>query len=79
MGKYTIQIYTHNCTGCLRCQLACSESYTKAFNPFRANIQVEVSGKGCSIRFTEACNECGICADNCFYDALQKRPAEDTK
>ena len=79
MSKFIIQIYTDNCTGCLRCQLACSETYTGTFNPIEAKIRVEVSGVACSIRFTEDCKGCGICADNCLYDALQKRPAEDTK
>jgi Fe-S-cluster-containing hydrogenase component 2 len=76
MGKYSIQIYTDNCTGCLRCQLACSELNTRAFNPAEAKIRVEVSGARCSIGFIEGCNECAICADNCFYDALQKAPKE---
>jgi Pyruvate/2-oxoacid:ferredoxin oxidoreductase delta subunit len=77
MAKYTIQIYADNCTGCRRCQLACSETTTRHFNPVKANIRVEVSGVDYSIYFTEECNECGICADNCFYDALQKLRKEN--
>jgi ferredoxin len=79
MGKYNIRIDTENCTGCLRCQLACSESITGSFNPVAANIRVERSGKDCSIRFKETCNACGICADNCLYNALQKEPKESEK
>ncbi|MBW1710573.1 MAG: 4Fe-4S binding protein [Deltaproteobacteria bacterium] len=72
MGKYTIQVYTERCTGCLRCELACSDLYTKTFNPSKARIQVTATGLDCMIRFTGECNYCGVCVDHCFYDALQK-------
>jgi ferredoxin len=29
-----------------------------------------------AIRFTEDCVACGLCADSCFYGALQKIAAE---
>ena len=77
MSKYNIQVHTENCTGCLRCQLACSDLYTKAFNPVEALIRVVVSGADCSIHFTEACNECGVCADACFFSALEKSKKEN--
>jgi NAD-dependent dihydropyrimidine dehydrogenase PreA subunit len=76
MEKFEIQIATERCTGCRLCQLACSELYTRAFNPSAARIQVDVSGADCSIRFTEECNECGVCVDYCFYGALQKTQRE---
>jgi ferredoxin len=79
MGKYEINIATERCTGCLRCQLACSDLYTKAFNPSQARIQVATSGAECSIRFEEDCNECGICADHCFFEALMKTEKESDK
>ena len=79
MGKHMIHISTDNCTGCLRCQLACSELHTEAFNPAKAYIQVKLSGVDCSIRFTEECDECGICVDNCFYGALREAPKESGK
>ncbi len=72
MGKYVIQTHPERCTGCLRCELACSDLYHRIFNPSLARIQVDVSGLDCSIRFTEECNNCGICVDHCFYDALLK-------
>jgi NAD-dependent dihydropyrimidine dehydrogenase PreA subunit len=78
MEKYDIQAHTENCTGCLRCQLACSDLYSKAFNPSSSRIQVVVSNSGeCSIQFTGECNACGICVDHCFYDAVQKIKKED--
>jgi len=79
MAKYNIQVFEDDCAGCLRCQLACSEAYTKKFNPSKAHIRVVVSGADCSIRFTDECNFCGICADNCFYGALQKAETEDAR
>ncbi len=79
MGKFKIQVTTERCTGCLLCQLACSELYTRVFNPSAARIRVDVSGVDCSIRFTEECNDCGICVDYCFYGALQKTQKEADK
>jgi Fe-S-cluster-containing dehydrogenase component len=77
MGKYDIQVATERCTGCLRCQLACSELYTKSFTPSRARIRVVVSGVDCSIHFTEECNGCGVCVDQCFFNALEKSEKEN--
>jgi len=79
MGIYDIQVSTGRCTGCMRCQLACSDLYTKAFNPSTASIRVIVSGADCSILFTEECNECGVCVDHCFHGALQKMKREAEK
>lgn len=76
MKKTRIQIVPENCTGCLRCQLACSDLYTKTFNPAQARVRVEPSGVDFSISFTEECNDCGVCAEECFYGALQKRDQE---
>jgi Fe-S-cluster-containing dehydrogenase component len=73
MPKYEIKVDTANCTGCLRCQLGCSDLYTQAFNPAAARIRVEVNGADCTIVFTEDCTHCGACADNCYYDALKKK------
>lgn len=72
MGKYEIRATAENCTGCLRCQLGCSEFYTKVFNPSQACILVDTSGINYAISFTEECRECGVCADQCFYGALEK-------
>ena len=79
MGKYKIQAHEERCTGCLRCQLACSDLYAKVFNPSVAMIRVTVSGADCDIRFTDECNDCGVCVDHCFYDALEKSEKEQEK
>ena len=77
MPKYEIEVDTANCTGCLRCQLDCSDLYTKTFNPAAARIRVEVNGADCTIVFTEDCTHCGVCADSCYYDALEKKLKEN--
>ena len=79
MGNYDIQVSTERCTGCLRCQLACSDLYTKAFNPSTARLRVIISGADRSILFTEECNKCGVCVDQCFHGALQKMKREAEK
>jgi Fe-S-cluster-containing hydrogenase component 2 len=72
MAKYTINVVPENCAGCLRCELACSDAHTKAFNPSSSRIRVLMSSEDYRIDFTEDCVECGICADQCFYGALSK-------
>ena len=72
MAQYNITAIEASCTGCLRCQLACSFLYTGRFNPSAAYIRVRFQGTACFIDFTDDCKHCGVCADNCFYDALQK-------
>ncbi len=74
MSKYRIVTDDARCTGCLRCQLACSYAYTKSFNPSAARVCIELVGVDCAVRFTEDCVACGLCADNCFYGALEKTP-----
>jgi ferredoxin len=72
VAKYDIEITAERCTGCLRCQLACSDLFSRAFNPSRSRIQVIFSDVDCSIQFTQECNSCGVCADHCFYDVIHK-------
>jgi ferredoxin len=75
-NKFKIHVLTDRCTGCLLCELACSELFTGIFNPADSRIKVEFSGVNVSICFTDECKECGVCADYCFYGALQKTPCE---
>ena len=77
MAKYRIDVTEEKCAGCLRCALACSDTYTKAFNPAAARIKVVMSGPDCRVDFTEECVRCGRCADECFYGALLKTKTED--
>ena len=79
MGKYEIRIDPGKCTGCLRCQLACSDVYAKSFNPSAARIEIVFSGVDCTIRFLPECDACGVCADHCFFGALLKTKRETPK
>lgn len=77
MAKYKISIVPENCTGCLRCQLACAELYAGRFTLHEARLEVILSDAGCMIRFSDDCTACGVCADECLYDALLKTPLEE--
>lgn len=68
-----ILINAENCAGCLSCQLICSLTYQKEFNPARAYIQVKYlgrTGNNNRVYFTDECTECGLCALYCHYNAL---------
>lgn len=77
MTKYRIEVAPQRCSGCLRCELGCSDAHTKGFNPSIARIQVTMTGPDCHVLFTEECVSCGICADQCLYGALSKVKQEE--
>ncbi len=79
MAKYKIESNSDICTGCLRCELGCADLNTGVFNQNSANIMVIETGVDCQITFRETCKHCGICADSCFYGALQKNRMEELK
>jgi len=67
-----IKTYPEKCSGCISCQLACSFTYAKSFNPARSRIILNYIGDiGRNISFSEDCIKCGICADYCNYGALE--------
>lgn len=70
-GKIQIVTDANKCTGCLSCQLICSYTYTGCFNPLRAFIRINLRDEG-GIEFTDACTNCGLCAEYCSYGALHK-------
>ena len=72
MKEIEIRTYPKRCVGCRLCQLICSFTYEKAYNPSKARIRIERLRAGSAIGFTEECNNCGICVDYCMYDALEK-------
>ena len=78
MPRHRMETVPGNCTGCLRCALACSALHSGVFNPSAARVSVVMEGAACTISFTEDCTGCGVCADNCLYGALLKRPGEGT-
>jgi Fe-S-cluster-containing dehydrogenase component len=69
-----IEVDEKKCSGCRNCQLWCSFTFQGSFNPLEAYIYQEfVPGEGFKLTFTEGCNKCGVCVDNCFYGALTRR------
>ncbi len=68
-----IEIFIDRCTGCLVCELRCSLKFEKAFNPSKARIRVlRLVGADTeySVAFEDDCDNCGICARHCPYEAL---------
>ena len=77
MGTYIndnntgVIIDVEQCTQCLNCQLICSITYEKVFDPMRARIVVERKPTGeKTTSYTEDCTACNICVDYCVYGAL---------
>ena len=65
-----IAVHPERCTGCLICQLMCSFSKLKVFNPSQAYIVIDWVDDKPKISFTDDCDECGICVRFCVYGAL---------
>lgn len=66
--------YPEKCTGCLICELRCALRFAKAFDLSRSAIHIRRRVQGdyeFSIAFTELCDNCGICARFCPYQALE--------
>ncbi len=74
---YELTYIQERCSGCLRCQLACSWTYVKSFQPSAACLQVDTQGTQYRLVFTQDCVKCGICADSCLFGALVKNPSKE--
>lgn len=64
-----------NCSGCLRCALACSFFNTpeREFNLSKSKIKIErVGGQNrFKVIIEEDCTVCGTCIDYCDYGVLE--------
>ena len=62
------------CSGCLRCALACSffRSGERQFNPALSRIHVLPGPEqGCfTVMLDDDCDGCGICVDYCAFGVL---------
>lgn len=67
-------IKEENCSGCLRCALACSffNSPEREFNPSRSKIKIERKNSQNSFKISlqEDCTSCDICLPYCHYRVL---------
>jgi len=71
-----IETYPDKCAGCRVCQLICSFTYDKVFNPSKARILIDHDGDGFAISFADECSNCGTCAEYCVYGALEPKRRE---
>jgi Fe-S-cluster-containing hydrogenase component 2 len=62
------------CTGCRRCEAACSFVKNKTFNLKRSAIQVISQDPG-GVKVPVFCMQCGICIDACPTKALSRGKA----
>ena len=53
----------------MRCMLVCSYTYTKKFSLSASRIKIVLPEY--RAEFSEDCNNCGKCAEQCFYGALE--------
>lgn len=68
-----IQVFSDHCAGCLICELRCSLRFEEAFNPSKARIKVlrlVDADTEYAVTFDDDCDNCGICARHCPYEAL---------
>ncbi|NVM02567.1 MAG: hypothetical protein HWN67_09545 [Candidatus Helarchaeota archaeon] len=72
MQTNKIIVHEENCTGCLICQLICSFTHKKTFNPSASCILIQTLNHSKKISFTSECNNCGLCAKYCLYKALER-------
>ncbi|MBU1053918.1 MAG: 4Fe-4S binding protein [Proteobacteria bacterium] len=74
MAETLIQVKTENCSGCMRCCLACSfyNTMERVFSLAESQIVVtpDESNAWFSIDFREDCLGCGICVEHCDFGAL---------
>jgi NAD-dependent dihydropyrimidine dehydrogenase PreA subunit len=71
---FDILVHPEKCTGCLTCQLRCSLRLTKSASTSGAAIIIDRTQSGMlgsKISFTEACDQCTICARYCPYGTLE--------
>jgi len=71
-GIKKVKAYPEKCSGCMSCALACSWTFTGAFNPLKSRILINWPGDAQrSIIFTRECTNCGVCVEYCNFDALE--------
>ncbi|MFX0104456.1 MAG: 4Fe-4S dicluster domain-containing protein [Candidatus Hodarchaeota archaeon] len=73
-----ILIDKEKCTGCISCQLWCSYTHHKIFNPLKANLEIKDRyGLTPEIIFLDTCIKCGQCVQHCLYGALRLKEEDN--
>jgi len=74
MCDLPIEVDGSNCTVCMVCQMVCAFEYTgNSFNVLEAAIKLKRTAQGtCDAEFTDKCDNCGLCARYCSYEALTR-------
>ncbi len=75
MATKTLKFHPERCTGCMRCELACSFSQSGTFQPSKSVIRVEALEKHTSYA-PYTCVQCseGWCMTACPVDAITIHP-----
>ena len=78
MGNRVLTVRTENCTGCRMCELACSSSKEKEFNPDISRIRIVSSGLEGWSR-PSVCLQCEepVCMNSCQYEAIYKTKTDN--
>jgi Fe-S-cluster-containing hydrogenase component 2 len=71
-----VLVVPENCSGCLRCALACSFYTTpeREFNVSRSRIMILPGWdqRHFEVTLTDECTHCGICVQYCEFGALSR-------
>jgi ferredoxin len=71
-----IQIDQDNCSGCMRCALACSFFTTseREFNPSKSKITILPNWEQgiYEVALSDDCTNCGICVPYCEFHVLKR-------
>lgn len=70
--RYQMSALPQRCTGCLLCQLACTQVKTATYGLSQALVAVTRIGfeERYDVRFGPDCDACGFCVNYCAYDAI---------
>lgn len=69
-SKYIV-LDLERCTGCSVCELVCSFTKFKVFNPRKSSIRISYNYEVGRVEAVTVCNQCGLCVNHCPTGALR--------